>query len=64
MYLEYLKKRTKNRQLGFLGLLLEASLAVQMGKNLHAMQQTHVRSLGWKDPVERRMENTHSSILA
>ena len=53
MYLEYFKKRTKNRQLGFLSLVLEASLMVQMGKNVPAMQETHVQSLGQKDPLER-----------
>ena len=46
-----------------LSLVLEASLIVQMGKNLPAMQETHVQSLGQKDPLERGM-TTHSSILA
>jgi len=32
-------------------------------KNLPAMQQTQVRSLGWEDPLEKEMA-THSSILA
>ena len=32
-------------------------------KNPHAMQETHVRSLGWEDPLEKEMA-THSSILA
>ena len=34
-----------------------------MGKNLLAMQETWVRSLGWQDPQEEGM-TTHSSILA
>ena len=37
-----------------------------MGKNLPAVQEvqeTWVRSLGWKDPLEEEMA-THSSILA
>ena len=34
-----------------------------MVKNLPAMQETPVRSLGQKDPLEREMA-THSSILA
>ena len=34
-----------------------------MVKNLPAMQETWVRSLGWEDPLEKRMA-THSSILA
>ena len=40
-----------------------ASLVAQMVKNLPAMQETWVRSLGWEDPLEKRMA-THSSILA
>ena len=35
----------------------------QMRKNLPAMQETWVRSLGWEDPVKKAMA-THSSILA
>ena len=38
-----------------------ASLVVQMVKNLPAMQETWVQSLGWKDPLEKGMA-THSSI--
>ena len=34
-----------------------------MVKNLPAMQQTWVRSLGWEDPPEEGMA-IHSSILA
>ena len=34
-----------------------------MVKNLPAMHETEVGSLGWKDPLEKGME-THSSILA
>ena len=33
-----------------------------MVKNLPAMQETHVQSLGWEDPLEKEMA-THSSIL-
>ena len=32
-------------------------------KNLPAIQETQARSLGWEDPLEKRMA-THSSILA
>ena len=32
-------------------------------KNLHAMQETWVRSLGQEDPLEKGMA-THSSVLA
>ena len=35
----------------------------QMVKNLPAVQETTVRSLGWEDPLEKGMA-THSSILA
>ena len=35
----------------------------QMVKNLPAMPETQVRSLGQKDPLENKMA-THSSILA
>ena len=40
-----------------------ASLVAQMVKNLPAMQETWVWSLGWGDPLEEGMA-THSSILA
>ena len=39
------------------------SQVAQMIKNLPAVQETWVRSLGWKDPLEEGME-THPSILA
>ena len=35
----------------------------QTVKHLPTMQETWVQSLGWEDPLERRMA-THSSILA
>ena len=34
-----------------------------MVKNMLTMQETGIRSLGWKDPLEKEMA-THSSILA
>ena len=40
-----------------------ASLVAQLVKNLPAMQETRVRSLGWEDPLEKE-KVTHSSILA
>ena len=40
-----------------------ASLVAQTVRNLPAMQETWVRSLGWEDPLEKGMA-THSSILA
>ena len=42
--------------------LLWASLVVQI-KNVPAMQETWVHSLGWEDPLEKGMA-THSSVLA
>ena len=43
--------------------LLKASLKAQMVKNLLAMQETWVQSLGWEGPLEKG-KATHSSILA
>ena len=40
-----------------------ASLVVQMVKNLPAMWETWVQSLGWEDPLEKGTA-THSSTLA
>ena len=40
-----------------------ASLVAQMVKNLPAIQETWVQSLGWEEPLEEVMA-THSSILA
>ena len=42
---------------------LSESLVTQMVKNLPAMQETQVQSLGQEDPLEKKMA-THSSILA
>ena len=38
-------------------------MVAQMGKNLPAMQEAWVQSLGQEDPLEKGMA-THSSILA
>ena len=40
-----------------------ASLVAQVVKNLPAMQEIWVQSLGWEDPLEEG-KATHSSILA
>ena len=40
-----------------------ASLVAQLVKNLPAMRETWVRSLGWEDPLEEGMA-THFSIFA
>ena len=34
-----------------------ASLIAQLVKNLHAMQEIRVQSLGWEDPLEKEMAN-------
>ena len=41
----------------------QASLVAQLVKNLLAMWETWVPSLGWEDPLEKG-KATHSSILA
>ena len=43
--------------------LVRASLVAQMIKNLPAMQETQVGSLGWEDPLEKGMA-THFRNLA
>ena len=43
--------------------IIWASLVAQTIKNLLAMQEIRVHSLGWEDPLEKGMA-THSSILA
>ena len=40
-----------------------ASLVARTVKNLPAVQETWVWSLGWEDPLEKGMA-THSSVLA
>ena len=42
--------------------IYQVSLVTQMVKNLPAMQETQVRSLGQEDPPEKGM-GIHSSIL-
>ena len=39
------------------------SLVAQLVKNLPAIQETWIRSLGWEDPLEKGMA-THPSIVA
>ena len=45
------------------GSILKALLVAQMVKNLHTMRENKIQSLGWEDPLEKKMA-THSSILA
>ena len=40
-----------------------ASLVAQLVKNLPAMWETWLQSLGWEDPLEKG-KATHSSVLA
>ena len=47
----------------FYFIIFWASLVSQVVKNLPAMQETQVQSLGQEDPLEGEMA-THSSILA
>ena len=42
---------------------VQASLVAQMVKDMPAMWETWVQSLGWEDPLEKGM-TIHSSILA
>ena len=44
--------------------LFWASLVAQLVKNLPAMRETWVWSLGWEDPTEKGAATHHSSILA
>ena len=46
----------------FTTIIQQASLAAQSVKNLPALQETGVRFLGHKDPLEKEIA-THSSIL-
>ena len=46
-----------------MGNISRASLVAQMLKNLPALQETQVQSLGHEDPLEKEMAS-HSSILA
>ena len=41
---------------------MEVLMVAQTLKNLPAMQESWVQSLGWEDPLEKGMA-THSSIL-
>ena len=41
---------------------VKVSLVAQMVRNLPAMQDTWIQSLGWEDPLEKR-KASHYSIL-
>ena len=45
------------------GIIIYKHVVAQSVKNLPAVQETWVQSLGWEDPLEKEMA-THSNILA
>ena len=53
--------RSTGEGIGYLLLYSWASLVAQLIKNLSAMQETWILSLGWADPLEKG-KATHSSI--
>ena len=55
--------RSPGEGIGYLLQYSWASLVPQLVKNLPAMWETWIRSLGWEDPLENGLA-THSSILA
>ena len=55
--------RSAGEGIGYPGQYSWASLVAQLVKDLPAMQETWVQSLGWEDPLEKG-KATHSSILA
>ena len=48
---------------GFCGPISDGGTSLMLVKDLPAMQETWVRSLGWEDPMEEGLA-THSCILA
>ena len=55
--------RSPGEKIGYPPQYFWVSLVAQLVKNLPAMQETWVRSLGWEDPLKKG-KATHSSILA
>ena len=55
--------RSPGEEIGYPLQYSGASLLAQLVKNLPAMWETWVQSLGWEDPLEKG-KATHSSILA
>ena len=55
--------RSAGEGIGYLLQYSWASFVAQVVKNLPAMKEAWVRSLGWEDPLEEGMA-THSSVLA
>ena len=56
-------ERSPGKRMGYPLQYSWASLLAQLVKKLPEMQETPVRSLGWEDPLEKRMA-AHFSILA
>ena len=56
-------ERSAGKGIGYLLQYSWASLKAQLVKNLPAMRETWVQSLGWKNPLEKGTA-THSRILA
>ena len=56
-------ERSTDERIGYPLQYSWASLVVQLVKNMSAMQETWVLSLGWEDSLEKG-KATHSSILA
>ena len=56
-------ERSAGEGIGYLLQYSWASLVAQLVKNLPAIWETWVQSLGWEDPLETG-KATHSSILA
>ena len=56
-----MNEKSKIRKLLYLN--FTTSLVAKLVKNLPAMRETWVRSLGWEDALEKG-KATHSSILA
>ena len=55
--------RSAGERIGYALQYSWASLVAQLVKNLPAMLETWVQSLGWEDPLKKG-KATHSSILA
>ena len=55
--------RSPGEEIGYPLQYPRASTVAQLVKNLPAMWETWVRSLGWEDPLEKG-KATYSSILA
>ena len=57
------KRAAEKKELYHNRVSLVAQIVKKKKKKLPAMQETQVRSLGWKDPLQEGMA-THSNILA